>query len=291
MFPFSPISTSPPCGGVARRRLILLHGIRVAVIQRICRMCCNFGGVAGRLKRIAKHATRPAIFKWRQTAPELILYAVRWYLRYSLSLRDVEELFAERGLAADHTIIWRWVQRYGPELEQRLRRHLKPANKSWRVDETYIRVQGRWYYLYRAIDSAGATIDFLLSALRDAAAAERLFRQALSDPSHPQPRVINTDKARLYCSAIAGVKEEGTLQRRCRHRPVQYLNNILEQDHRAIKRRVKAKQSFREFRAARRTIAGYEAMHMIRKGQARWVSGDDIRRQNQFISKLFDLAA
>jgi transposase, IS6 family len=238
-----------------------------------------------------KHATRPAIFKWRQTAPELILCAVRWYLRYSLSLRDVEELLAERGLAADHTTIWRWVQRYAPELEQRLRRHLKPTNKSWRVDETYIRVQGRWCYLYRAIDSTGATIDFLLSALRDAAAAKRLFRQALRDPSHPQPRVINTDQARLYGSAIAAMKAEGTLRRRCRHRPVQYLNNILEQDHRAIKRRVKAKQSFREFRAAGRTIAGYEAIHMIRKGQARWVSADDLRQQNQFIDQLFDLAA
>ena len=87
---------------------------------------------------------RPVTFKWRQTEPQLILCAVRWYLRYSLSLRDVEELLAERGLAADHTTIWRWVQRYGPELEQRLRRHLKPTNKSWRVDETYVRVQGRW---------------------------------------------------------------------------------------------------------------------------------------------------
>ena len=150
--------------------------------------------------------TRPAIFKWRQTAPELIPCAVRWYLRCSLSLRDVEELFAERGLEADHTTIWRWVQRYGPELEMRLRRHLKPTNKSWRVDETYIRVQDRLCYLYRAIDSTGAIIDFLLSALRDAAAAQRLFRKALSDPSHPQPRVINTDKAHLYGSAIAAVK-------------------------------------------------------------------------------------
>jgi len=237
------------------------------------------------------NATRPVIFKWRQTAPGLILCAVRWYLRYSLSLRDVEELLAERGLKADHTTIWRWVQRYGPDLDQRLRRHLKPTNKSWRVDETYVRVQGRWCYLYRAIDSTGATIDFLLSALRDAAAARRLFRKALADPSHPQPRVINTDKARLYCSAIADVKEEGTLRRCCRHRPVQYLNNIMEQDHRAIKRRVKSKQSFREFQAARRTIEGYEAMHMIRKGQARWVGGDDVRQQNQFIDQLFDLAA
>src|ERR1700688_2819182 len=127
-------------------------------------------------------STRPAIFKWRQTDPALILCAVRWYLRYSLSLRDVEELLEERGLEADHTTVWCWVQRYSPELEQRLRRYLRPTNKSWRVDETYVRVKGRWCYLYRAIDSAGATIDFLLSELRDADAAKRLFRKALSSP-------------------------------------------------------------------------------------------------------------
>jgi transposase, IS6 family len=235
-------------------------------------------------------ATRPAIFKWRQTEPELILCAVRWYLRYSLSLRDVEELLEERGLSADHTTVWRWVQRYSPELEQRMRRHLKPTNKSWRVDETYIRVKGRWGYLYRAIDSTGATIDFVLSALRDADAAKRLFRKALSNPSHRQHRVINTDLAPIYGSAILDIKKEGTLRRGCRHRPVQYLNNILEQDHRAIKRRVNAKQGFREFQAARRTIQGYEAMNMIRKGQARWVNGNDVRRQIQFIHKLFELA-
>ncbi len=119
------------------------------------------------------------------------------------------------------------------------------------------------------------------SCCRRYAMPRRPNRKALNDPSHPQPRVINTDKARLYGSAIAAVKEEGTLRRRCRHRPVQYLNNMLEQDHRAIKRRVKAKQSFREFQAARRTIEGYEAMHMIRKGQARWVSDHDVRKQNQ----------
>ena len=160
-----------------------------------------------------KQTTRPAIFKWRQTAPELILCAVRWYLRYSLSLRDVEELLAERGLEADHTTIWRWVQRYGPELEQRLRRHLKPTNKSWRVDETYIRMQGACCYLYRAIDSTGATIDVLLSALRDATAAKRLFRMALGDPSHPQPRVINTDKAPLYGCVATLAGEAGRLKR------------------------------------------------------------------------------
>ena len=234
---------------------------------------------------------RPAIFKWRQSEPEIILCAVRWYLRYSLSLRDVEELLVERGLGADHTTVWRWVQRYAPELEQRMRRHLKSTNKSWRVDETYITIKGRWCYLYRVIDSAGATIDFLLSAFRDADAAKRLFRQALKDPSHPQPRVINTDLAAIYSSAITEMKKEGTLVRRCRHRPVQYLNNILEQDHRAIKRRANAKQGFREFQAARRTIQGYEAINILRKGQVRRVSGKDVGRQNRFINQLFDLAA
>jgi transposase-like protein len=235
-------------------------------------------------------ATRPAIFKWRQTEPAIILCAVRWYLRYSLSFRNVEELLEERGLEADHTTVWRWVQRYGPDLEQRLRRHLKPTNKSWRVDETYIRVKGCWCYLYRAIDSAGATIDFLLSAKRDADTAKRLFRKALGHREHPQPRVINTDLAPISPAAISAIKKEGILRSRCRHRPVQYLNNIIEQDHRAIKRRVNAKQGFREFHAARRTIKGYEAIHMLHKGQVRWVSGTDVRRQNQFINKLFQLA-
>ena len=130
-----------------------------------------------------------------------------------------------------------------------------------------------------------------MSALRDANAAKRLFRKALNNLSHPQPRVINTDLAPIYGSAIADMKKEETLRSRCRHRPVQYLNNILEQDHRAIKRRVKAKQGLREFQAARRTIQGYEAMNIIRKGQVRWLSGSDVRRQNRFINELFEVAA
>ena len=104
------------------------------------------------------------LFKWRQFEPEVILLAIGWYLRFSLSYRDVEELLAERGLSVDHVTVWRWVQRYAPELERRLRRHLKPTNDSWRVDETYVRVKGKWAYLYRAVDSTGTTIDFLLSA-------------------------------------------------------------------------------------------------------------------------------
>jgi len=162
------------------------------------------------------------------------------------------------------------VQRYTPELERRLRKGLKPTNDSWRVDETYVRVKGKWVYLYRAVDSTGATIDFLLSAKRDAAAAERFLAKALGGANHPHPRVINTDKDAAYPPAIVQLKAEGALEEDCQHRPVQYLNNVLERDHRVIKRRVRASQHFRSFWGAWRTIAGYEAIRMIGKGQARW---------------------
>ena len=127
------------------------------------------------------------LFKWRQFEPEVILLAVGWYLRFSLSHREVEVLLAERGLHADHVTVWRWVKQYAPEMERRLRSRLRPTNDSWRVDETYIRVKGKWVYLYRAVDSSGATIDFLLSAKRNAAAAERFLAKALSGANHPAP--------------------------------------------------------------------------------------------------------
>src|SRR5277367_1418624 len=149
------------------------------------------------------------LFKWRQFVPEVILLAVGWYLRFSLSYRAVGGLLAERGLHADHGTVWRWVQRYGPEIQRRLRPRLRPTNDSWRVDETYIRVKGKWVYLYRAVDSSGATIDFLLSAKRDAAAAERFLAKALSGANHPAPRVINTDKHAGYPPAIAQLKASG----------------------------------------------------------------------------------
>ena len=122
---------------------------------------------------------QPWLFKWRQFEAEIIVCAVRWYLRYSLSYREVQELLAERGINVDHSTIWRWVQRYAPELALRQRAHLKPTNKSWRVDETYVRVKGEWCYLYRAVDSEGATVEFLMSAFRDKESAQSLFRRAI----------------------------------------------------------------------------------------------------------------
>src|ERR1700736_4963984 len=228
------------------------------------------------------------LFKWRQFEPEVILLAVGWYLRFSLSYRDVEELLAERGLLVDHVTVWRWVQRYAPEIQRQLRLRLRPTNDSWRVAETYIRVKGKWRYLYRAVDSTGATLDFLLSAKRDTVATKRFLAKALGGANHPPPRVINTDKEAAYPPAIVQLKAEGALEENCGHRPVQYLNNVLEQDHRAIKRRVRASQHFRSFWGAWRTIAGYEAIHMIRKGLACWgAASANVGLLDHFILGLF----
>jgi transposase, IS6 family len=230
---------------------------------------------------------RRALFKGRQFEPAIIVLCVRRYLRFSLSYRNVEELMAERNLSVDHVTIWRWVQRYGPELERRCRPELRMTNRSWRCDETYVRVAGKWTYLYRAVDSTGATIDFLLSARRDATAAKRFFQKALRAPGHPRPRVINVDKNPSYPKVIAELKRTGELCRRCRCRSVRFLNNIVEQDHRAIKRRVRASQGFRAFHSAWRTIQGIETVNMIRKGQVRWIPKGDIAGQVAFIAGLF----
>src|SRR5207302_3095588 len=190
-------------------------------------------------------------FKWRHFEAEIILLCVRWYLRYSLSYRDLEEMMAERGLAVDHTTIYRWVQRYAPELEQRSRPHLKATNDAWRVDETYIKIKGTWTYLYRAVDSDGNTLEFLLSPTRDAEAAKRFFCKALhvTASSIPQacpikepmaqrttladlnttpsaPRVINVDKHAAYPRAIADLKAIGGLPASVELRQVKYLNNL-----------------------------------------------------------------
>jgi transposase, IS6 family len=231
------------------------------------------------------------MFKGRHFEAEIIVVCVRWYLRFGLSFRNLEELMVERNLSVDHVTIWRWVQRYAPELHRRCRPELRTTNRSWRCDETYLRVAGKWTYLYRAVDSTGATIDFLLSTKRDAAAAKRFFQKALEAPGHPRPRVINVDGNPAYPKVISELKGTGKLGRRCRCRPVRYLNNVVEQDHRAIKRRVRAMQGFRAFYSACRTIQGIETVNMVRKGQVRWLAKSDIAGQVAFIAGLFGLTA
>ena len=178
-----------------------------------------------------------------------------------------------------------------PELNKRCRPHLKTTNKSYRTDETYIKVKGEDEYLYRAVDSAGQTIDFLLTAKRDTAAAKRFFRKALSSPGNPVPRVINVDKNPAFPAAVEALKGEGTLPRRVRLRQCKYLNNVLEQDHRTVKKRTWLAKEYGSLVTAWRTRQGIEAVNMIHRGRARWVSREDCIEQATFIAELFGLAA
>ena len=203
-------------------------------------------------------------FKWRHFQSDIILLCVRWYRSYPLSYRNLEVLMLERGLTVDHTTAYRWVQAYAPELDKRCRAHLKPSNDSWRVDETYIEVKGEWKYLYRAVDSLGNTLDFMLSAKRDARAAERFFRKTLKAAHTQLPRVINVDKNAAYPKAIDELLADLTLPQTTELRPVKYLNNMVEQDHRFIKRLVNPGMGFGSFNTAQRTLRGYEAMKMTK---------------------------
>ena len=150
-------------------------------------------------------------FKWKHFVGEIILQTVRWYLKYPLSYRNLKEMMAERGLKVDYTTIMGWVHQYSPEIEKRIRRHLRPTNDSWRVDKTYIKVKGKWKYLYRAVDSDGDTIDFMLSSKRDRKAAKRFFKKALSSNHNQIPRVITVDKNPAYPPAIDELKYEKNL--------------------------------------------------------------------------------
>jgi len=230
---------------------------------------------------------RSDTFKGRHFTSEVIQWTLRWYLAFPISYRDLAAMLCDRGVAVDHTTLFRWVQAYAAALEQRVRRHLRPCTGSWRVDETYIKVKGAWTYLYRAVDSLGQTIDFLLSVRRDAAAAKRFLRKALAQPHTVNPRTITVDKNPAYPRAAADMKRAGQLWRFSRLRQCKYLNNIVEQDHRRIKRLVRPGLGFGGVRTARPTLAGYEVMAMIRKGQVHHIGGRDMRAQTAFVAGLF----
>lgn len=233
----------------------------------------------------------PSLFKWRHFQADVILCAVRWYLRYALSYRDVEELLRERGVWVDHTTVFRWVQRYAPELDQRCRPSLRATNDSYRVDETYIKIKKQWHYLYRAVDSTGVTLDFMLSATRDAAAAEQFFRKVLDAGHTTLPRVITVDQNAAYPPAFEALKRDNTLPETSLLRQCKYSNNVVEQDHRFVKRRVNPGLGFGAFHTAQRTIQGYEAIHMLRKGQIDGIAKRDVPAQNRAINQMFGLAA
>jgi IS6 family transposase len=230
-------------------------------------------------------------FKWRHYESQIILLCVRWCCRYQLSYRDLEEIMRERGLNVDHTTVFRWVQKYAPEINQRIRPHLNLAGASYRVDETYIKVGKQCKYLYRAVDKEGQTIEFMLSAKRDVSAAKRFFKKMMGADHRRLPFSINVDKNAAYPDAFTESQVEKVLPNDCKLRRVKYLNNVVEQDHRFIKKKVRASQCFKSFHAAERTLEGIEAVNMIRKGQLKRLAVSDTMGQARFVLSLFQIAA
>ncbi len=210
----------------------------------------------GKLKSVKE------LFEGRHFSREVIVLCVRWYLRFKLSLRDLVEMMAERGLSMAHTTIMRWVRHYAPEFEKRWRRFARVAGPSWRVDETYVKIRGRWCYLYRAVDRAGKTVDFRLSARRDVAAAKAFFRKAIKGQRRA-PKTITLDGYAASHRAVRELKAEGLLPVDTKLRSSKYLNNLIEQDHRSVKQRIAVMLGFKRFRCAATTIAGIELMHRI----------------------------
>ena len=229
-------------------------------------------------------------FKWRHYQQDIILTSVRWYLSYPLSYRDLVEILEERGLNPVHTTIMRWVHHYAPRVEKKVKQHLKKTNDSWKVDETYIKVHGAWMYLYRAIDSAGNTLDFMLSAKRNHKAAKRFFKKVLRSEHTINPRVINVDKNAAYPPALKEMKEEENIAEKTELRQVKYMNNRIEQDHRFIKRITKHTLGFQSFHTASKTLRGIETMHMLRKRQVHGADKADFSRAN-FVNELFEKTA
>ncbi|WP_282029611.1 IS6 family transposase [Paracoccus marcusii] len=209
-------------------------------------------------------------FKCVHFPKDVILHAIFFYLRYGVSYRDLEEIMAERGVTVDHATLSRWVERYAGQVAEDARRRKRPTDRSWRMDEPYIKVKGRWVYLYRAVDKFGKTLDFMLSERRNKPAAIKFFARAMEVNGLPRKIVIDKSAANTE-----GIKVINRMLKRfgcpvpIEMVRIKYLNNLVEQDHRFIKRRVRPMLGFKSFKSAASTIAGIELVNMIRKGQFR----------------------
>jgi transposase-like protein len=200
-------------------------------------------------------------------------------------------MMSERGLDVDHSTVSRRVQRYAPEVNKRIRQHLKMSGASFRVDETYIKVGKTCKCLYRAVDKEGQTIEFMLSARRDVSAAKRFFKKMMRAEHRRLPFSISVDKNAAYPDAFTSSQDEKVIPHDCQLRRVKYLNNVIEQDHHSVKKKVRASQCFKTFHAAERTLEGIEAVNMMRKGQVKRLAGSDARGQAKFVAALFGIAA
>ena len=227
------------------------------------------------------------MFKGRQFDRSVILLCVRWYLAYGLSLRDLEEIMAERNIAVDHATIHRWVVRYSPELLQRFNLRKRAVAGKWHMDETYIKVRGCWTYLYRAIDSIGGTVEFLFRKHRDLPAAKRFFRQALDRHGRPDRVVIDGSQTNHEAIASWAIADQSPTNKPMPCRPVtirknKYLNNRIEQDHRRIKRRIRPMLGFKSLESAATILSGIELVQMMRKRQARFAFNPNPSLAEQF---------
>ena len=220
---------------------------------------------------------------------------LRWYCQYGIRYRDLAEMMQERGVNVDPSTLFRWVQRYAPEIEKRVRRYQGHRSGSWRVDETYVRVGGRWKYLFRAVDKHGKLIDFVLSDRRNTRAAYRFLSKVVKAMNDYPPDSITTDKLASYPKAIRRLQSEGLLPKEVVHRTSKYLNNIIEADHGALKRVIQPTCGFQGMETARATIKGFtikgfEVMRMIRRGHCA-LTQLGVTGEIRLINKLFGLTA
>ena len=230
------------------------------------------------------------MFKRRRFPVEIILLCVRWYCKYGISYRDLAEMMQERGVEVDPSTIMRWVHRYAPELEKRVRAYQGYGSTSWRVDETYVKVGGEWKYLFRAVDKHGRLIDFMLLERRNIGAAHRFLSKATATMRDWPPTSITTDKLPSYPEAIDRLKREGKLALDTRHRTSKYLNNIIEADHGALKKVIRPTRGFQTMKTATATIKGFEIMRMIRRGHC-LTCKPGVHNEIRFVNRLFQVAA
>lgn len=214
---------------------------------------------------------------------DAMLLCVRWYAAYALSLRNLEEMMAERGMQVDHATVHRWALKILPAMAKVFRRRKRPVGRSWRMDETYVQVGKQWKYLYRAVDRLGHTVDFLLTAKRDQKVARRFFERAIG--LHDVPAKITIDKSGANTAAVHSMIADSGVEIELRQS--KYLNNLIEQDHRAVKRRTRPMLGFKEFQSGAKLIAGIETMHMIKKGQLNCPKGKVMSAAEQFYSLAF----
>lgn len=232
--------------------------------------------------------------KWRHYQSSVILGCVRWLCKYGISYRELEEMLLERGFEVDHTTIYHWIQHYAPEIEKRLRWYYKPAiGRSWRADETYVKVKGKWAYLYRAVDKRGCTIDFYLSPTRNTKTAKQFLSKSLkSIKPWVHSKIINTDKALTFGLAIAELQEEGKCPKNTVHRQVKYLNNIVEADHGKLKRLIKLLRGFKTIKTVYAMIKGFEIMRLFKKEQMyAWTREQGLAGEIRLIERQFDIYA